>query len=674
MPPYLLVVESDPELQRRIGDTLREASYEFATETDGAWAKRSVLIRPPDGVIIDTGLADGSGFAVADALRADSETAEVPIVFVASRFRGAKHRIEARRRYAPAEYLQTPLDLDTLLAKVLEAIPPRPAEPPTALPDYPGSRLADTAAHRERRQVEDEARSLTGRAAELRGSLSRVPFARLLQRIYSERRTGALLLARHATKKIVYFSGGYPVSVRSNVLGECLGQILLARRLISREILEESLHRMRAEKRHQGEILIEMGALSPHNLEGALQAQMEAKLDQIFAWETGTFRFAEDRPPPDQPLALDRPPAALILDGIRRHYGPERQAAVLRPFEGHYVARSGDPLQRLQSLSADPGERHFIESIDGGRRLETVLDEAPISAREARMLLVAMAEAGMIVPARAAVPASGRSGDRSGDRARRTAPGRGSTKDGPREEIEVDDVELRPPERRSREELVALYEGMLILNHFDVLGVSEDAGPGEIERAYEIRAREFHPDRFRRQTPEVREVALRIFERLGEAHHVLSDGGQRRRYQVHMERERSHPPPVVVGHSPPAAAEQVYYTGVDQLRQRRYREAAEAFRQAIALAPGQPSYHGALGWAIYRSAPADPGAVAAGLQALERAVELGEDDPWVHVSLGRFFAETGAPDRAISEFEAALRINPGLGDVEEEIRRLRGQA
>ena len=669
MPPYLLVVESDPELQRRIGDTLREASYEFATEAEGTWAKRSVLIRPPDGLIIDTGLADGSGFAVADALRADPETADVPIVFVASRFRGAKHRIEARRRYAPAEYLHTPLDLDTFLARVLEAVPPRPAASPAALPDYPAvgnaGRLADTAAHKERREVEEEARSLTGRSAELRGSLGRTPFARVLQRIYAEKHTGALLLARGSTKKIVYFRGGYPVFVRSNVLGECLGQILLARRLIDRQTLDESLHRMRAQRRHQGEILIEMGALSPHNLQRALHAQMEAKLEEIFAWDSGTFRFAEGRQPPDQPLTFERPPAALILDGIRRYYGPERQAAALAPFEGQYVARSEDPLQRLQNLSGDPAERHFIESIDGSRRLETILETAPVSAREARLLLVAMAEAGMIVPARTAPRRA--SGDGRSE-------GHGAQRPSSREEAEVEDIELRPPEKRSREELAALYEGLLILNHFDALGVSEDAPPVEIERAYETRAREYHPDRFRRQTGEVRDVALRIFERFGEAHAVLADPAQRRKYVARLERERSEPPAVVASHSPPAAAEQVYYTGVDHLRQRRYRDAAEAFRQAIALAPSQPSYHGALGWAIYRSAPADPGAVAAGLHALERAVELGEDDPWVHVSLGRFFAETGAPERAIGEFEAALRLNPALSDVEQEIRRLRGEA
>src|ERR1043165_5301901 len=34
MPPYLLVIESDPELQQRIGDTLRQAQYELSAETD----------------------------------------------------------------------------------------------------------------------------------------------------------------------------------------------------------------------------------------------------------------------------------------------------------------------------------------------------------------------------------------------------------------------------------------------------------------------------------------------------------------------------------------------------------------------------------------------------------------------------------------------------------------
>ncbi len=772
-PPYLLVVESDPELQQRIGETLREARYELATEAEGVWAKRSMLIRPPDAIILDTHLSDSSGFQVAEAIRRDPETEKIPIIFIASRFRGAKHRTEARRRFAPAEYLTTPIDFDSLLACLLETVPPRATEgAPVA--NYPAAVPADPAQRRERREVEQEARKLSSRASGLRGALAREPFARILQRIYSRGLTGALLLARDQAKKIIYFQNGYPVSVRSNLLSECLGQILAARRMINAQVLEESLRRMRQQKRHQGEILVEMGALSPHNLERALLAQMEAKLYEIFSWRAGSFRFNDGRDAPDEPVTLDKSPAAMILEGIRRHYDLDRQNVVLGRFTGQYLAPNEDPRQRLQSITRDTGERGFIESLDGTRRLELVLAESPIPAPQARLLLVAMAEAGMIEPSRTPArrpegeaeltesarrtprrttparngeaererrptPARERNGDaereprrvapardRNGEaeRERRPTPARErngeatgearregareaareppreagranpreATREPPREVTreqrreppraperspprnENGDDGIGPPERRSVEELRALYEGIRLLTHFDALGVGKEASPAEIARAYEERAREFHPDRFRRRSEEVREVAQNIFDRLTSANKVLADPARRRRYLAKVEKERADPPPVLVGHSPPAAAEQVYYAGVEYLRQRRYREAVEAFGRALALAPDQANYHGALGWALFRSAPGDPRAVAAGLAELEQAVRLGGQDPWVHVSLGRFLAETGAPDQAIGEFETALRLNPALADVQDEIRRLRGEA
>jgi cytochrome c-type biogenesis protein CcmH/NrfG len=171
---------------------------------------------------------------------------------------------------------------------------------------------------------------------------------------------------------------------------------------------------------------------------------------------------------------------------------------------------------------------------------------------------------------------------------------------------------------------------------------------------------------------------MRIFDRLGEAQVVLRDAGRRRKYQAQLERERAElqeadSAPFVQRESTGDAAEQVYFAGVEHLRARRYREAVQAFRQAAALAPGQASYRGALGWALFRQAPADIDAIQAGLTELRRAVQMEPSNPWVRISLGRFFAETGYPDDAISEFEVALRLNPGLADIEEEIRRLRGQ-
>jgi len=658
MASYVLVVESDPALARRISETLGEAHYVLSAEAELAWARRTLAVRSPDAIVLDTTLSDGSGFALADEVRHNPGTARVPIFFVASTHRGASHQAEAQRRFAPAEYLPTPLDVDRLLARLLQTVPP--SEPPEApaVPNYPGAAAADSAQKREKRAVETTAKHFADGESDLHGSLARQPFARVLQRVYSARMSGALLLARGTIKKIVNFDEGYPVSVRSNMLSECLGQILLEQRLISEEALEDSLRRMKETHKHQGEVLVAMGALSPYNLSRALMLQMEAKLLGIFSWTSGDFMFKKGLSHQDAPMRLERTPSALILEGIRRHYDAERINSVLEPLSGKFLTPNPDPRRRLQDITSDANERRFIDGLDGTVKLEVALASSPIPIDHARLLLVAMSEAGMITPSQA--PLRGQK-----DEIRRT----------PRP-VDLGSASV-PTGERSREELAAMSAVMRAQDHFEVLGVEREATPAEIADAYHGLARDFHPDLFRLRSDEVRDVARQIFERLQQAFEVLSDGGSRRKYLAALERAPlvtdSDAQPATGSESAITAAERVYFTGVSHLRARRYPQASEAFRQATTLAPKQASYRSALGWALYRLAPADTRAVAAGLAELRRAVETEPANPWVRISLGRFYAETGLPDDAIREFEAALGMSPGLADIEEEIRRLKGE-
>jgi len=657
MSPYVLVVESDPEMQRRIGDTLSEAHYALASEAEIGWAKRSMLIQPPDAVIIDTSLPDGSGFTLAEDIRRTPETEHAPIFFVASTHRGASHASEARRRFAPAEYLTTPLDVSRLLALLLERVPPKELTLEPLIPNYPSAAILDLEEKRERRHVESAAKSMGTGDPDLRGSLARQPFAHLLQRIYAGRLTGALLLTSAKVKKIVYVEDGYPVAVRSNDPTECLGQILLEQRMISSETLAESLRQMKASKKRQGELLVEMGALSPYNLSRALVLQMEAKVLEVFSWREGRFAFKKGQPAHDQPVRLERTPAALILEGIRRSYDAERMRSVLDPYTGLYLMPSPDRRQRLQDITADPNEQRFVDSLDGTVKYEAALATTMIPTDRARLLLVAMAEAGMIVPSRQSAA-------------------KGLEEAQPEAQPMADSQPHLAAGGRSRDDLVAILEVMHHQTHFEVLALDREATQPEVDTAYEVRARDFHPDHFRTRNEAVRVVAERIFERLEEAHAVLSDSTARRRYLVQLDKARAtkavDEESAPTSESPQVVAERIYFQGVAHLRARRYRDAAEAFRQATALAPGQASYRSALGWALYRQAPADPRAVAAGLGELLRAADSDPKNPWSRVSLGRFYAETGMPDEAIRIFEEVLRMSPGLSDIEEEIRRLKG--
>ena len=665
MPAYLLVVESDPELQRRVGDALRDGPYELAAETEGSWAKRSIAVRTPDAVILDTMLSDGSGFSLADELRKDPETRETPIVFLASRrSRGANHRSVAVRRYAPATYLMAPAGLEQLRGELDALFEPAaapasvsapPAPRPT--PSRPTAVVPDPEQRREKRDVERTARSLErdSSSGDLRGTLKRTPFARLLQRLFGRRSTGSLLLMRDTTKKIVSFTNGYPVSVRSNVLGECLGQILLQQRLISNEALQESLRRMKAESRQQGEILVDMGVLSPYNLSRALVEQLEAKLFEVFAWPDGQYMFKQGDATDGDALKLDRSVASLILEGIRRHYPSERQDAVLEAYAGKYVALNPDPMLRMQEITSDPAEQRFIQDIDGRTKLETVVGGARIPRDKARLLLVALSQAGMIEPADAPV--------------RRPAAE-------PTPSTTAVDVTGGPVVLPGTAALLSATQLGLVAqtvrsqNYYWALGVKPDDPPEVVDQAYEALARSFHPDRYRQRPEEDRRLAQEVFDRLTEGHRVLRDASRRRSYDAKLEKQR--PNELLVGQASTGAARELYDVGMQHLRANRHREAVDALRQAARMLPDQADFRAALGWALFREAPADARAGRAARAELLRAIQLDPKNHRARYYLGHFYAQTGQADLAIAEFEKLLELDPGALDVADELRRLRG--
>ncbi|MDZ4697817.1 MAG: DUF4388 domain-containing protein [Deltaproteobacteria bacterium] len=649
MSPYVLVVQSDAGLQRLIADALREANYELSTEREATWAERSVLVRPPDAVVLDTRLGDGSGFRVAESLRRDPDTRSIPIFFVSTRSEGQAQTTEIRRRYQPAEVIPVPFEINTLLSHLLQRVPPPDMPARTRKPSIPPSVPVDAAAEAEAHRVEAHASSHGDHGEEhaepVLGLLSRQSFAEVLRRLYASRRSGALLVVRENIKKIVYFREGYPVSVRSNVLTECLGQFLLQKRRLSVAQLDESLAVMTRDQRPQGEVLIAMGLLSPHALETSLVEQMEAKLFDLFGWSAGSFSFKDDREAPDEGVNLLRPTASLILEGIRRHYSSERIEQVLSAFFGRFPVPTSNPILQLQDMTVEPNERRFIAGVDGTQMLEAILNVPPIPKDRARAILCAMIESGMVESSDSPVEARNTS-----DRERRTS-------------------SVPPEGGKAEAELAAMLAAMRGQTHFEVLGISPDATPVEIESAYVRSARAHHPDLYRAREPEVRRLVAQIFDRIGEARSVLRDSTRRNAYLRRLERVRSTP-----GSDDQTVrlAEQAYYSGVEHMQARRFSQAIAALRNAIALVPGQANYHGTLGWAFYRQSPADPNAIASARAELQKAIALDEQDPWLMVSFGRFLSETGDVPAAIAALSQVLRMQPDLADVQAEVRRLSG--
>jgi tetratricopeptide (TPR) repeat protein len=223
-------------------------------------------------------------------------------------------------------------------------------------------------------------------------------------------------------------------------------------------------------------------------------------------------------------------------------------------------------------------------------------------------------------------------------------------------------------------------------DYFWALGVERSATGEDIDRAYEALARTFHADGYRESPDEDRKLAREIFDRLTEAHGVLRDPDQRRAYVTRIDgADAGLPAPRLdglAGSTPPAAsgsattagnaaAQALYESGLEHLRARRHHEAVEVFRQAARLVPGAADFRAALGWSLFREAPADARAGRAALAELRRAIQIDGRNVRALQYLANYYAETGQPDLAIDELERIIQIDPQAGEAADQLRRLR---
>ncbi len=121
------------------------------------------------------------------------------------------------------------------------------------------------------------------------GTLRELPIPELLRAIHIDALDGVLLLDHGRKKKAIEFRGGWPVSVRSNLVSECLGTYLVEHGSVTQAQLDESVERMRTGEGLQGEILVAMEVMDEEAVVEALEGHALQKFLEIFCWRDGRF-------------------------------------------------------------------------------------------------------------------------------------------------------------------------------------------------------------------------------------------------------------------------------------------------------------------------------------------------------------------------------------------------
>ncbi len=84
----ILVIEDDPSTLRLIKYTLQQEGYQALTAPNGLEGLRKAKSEQPDLIILDVMLPGVDGFEICHRLRAEPQTAKLPILMVSAKARG----------------------------------------------------------------------------------------------------------------------------------------------------------------------------------------------------------------------------------------------------------------------------------------------------------------------------------------------------------------------------------------------------------------------------------------------------------------------------------------------------------------------------------------------------------------------------------------------------------
>ena len=117
----ILIVDDDESMLQLLKMHLSNAGYEVMTAEDAVAAGRHVLKARPDLIIADVGMPYMDGYELVAALKADSATRDIPVVFLTSREDVADYA----KQLGAVAYLHKPVSADRLLEIVALYVTPR---------------------------------------------------------------------------------------------------------------------------------------------------------------------------------------------------------------------------------------------------------------------------------------------------------------------------------------------------------------------------------------------------------------------------------------------------------------------------------------------------------------------------------------------------------------------
>jgi hypothetical protein len=525
-------------------------------------------------------------------------------------------------------------------------------------------------------------------------SIPRLLFALLRQRF-----SGALTVGQRdpAGTRTVWFRGGMPIFTDWAKSGDRLGELLVARGVITAAQLERALAAHASGNGRFGEILIDLQLLDRPGLTEALRDQCVGRLIEMFAADVvdPTASIRSSTAADSEYDAFGQVNVlALLQRGIRARFDDARISRELgTALGGDLVATPALPRYERQ-FGFEPADAAILAALARGVTMSGLMVPG-IDPTRALQIVYTLWATQMIRSGDDAIQAiaNGATAAAAANETKPVAPPAAAPptpvkpkpepkpepKPAPKPELpplpKPEDLPpLAPEPDVFGPQLLALEAKVAERAHaFALFGIDHDADRKQIRAAWAELSKTYHPDGVEGSgRAALRDRVERVFAALSEAYGVLSDQDQREKLRAALTAgggtlSADEDTGAVVRNA--FEAERLGREGDKLLNAREWARAAEMFARAHELSPKDSDIEAAMVFAEFRrSNSADP---SLALVQLDKVVTETPNCARAHYFKG--LLELGRENLAIAKlcFATAHKLDPRNIDAERQLRAIR---
>jgi DnaJ domain/Tetratricopeptide repeat len=205
-------------------------------------------------------------------------------------------------------------------------------------------------------------------------------------------------------------------------------------------------------------------------------------------------------------------------------------------------------------------------------------------------------------------------------------------------------------------------------DYFMMLDIARDATHDDVQSAFFLLVKRWHPDRLPPELAPIRDACSRVFSRMSEAHVTLTDDKQRARY-MRLLADGSGSPEMQATVAKVVDAATNFQKAEVCFRRNDMVQAETFCRKALEDDPTQPDYHAMLAWlAALKPENHVPEKTIESIQMLERAIAMSDRCEKAYFWRGMLYKRLGRGDLAVRDFRRVIDLNPRNIDAAREVR------